>query len=225
LASQDGKTHIAWGEATPPESDIPGVPAMVATYDHTTGTLGEPELIGYGPPPNDIHNTPSITIDSKGYLHVLTGTHGATFRYAQSLEPDDASGGFTDPKPVGEDLRQTYIGMVCDENDNLHLVFRIWRRDDGLYFPDGIYANLGYQTKPHDGDWSDVTILVAAAFSEYSIFYHRLTIDHTGDLYLSYDYWSTFWFYRTDHVGTRRKLMMSENGDIWRLVTEKGIVK
>ena len=54
-------------------------------------------------------------------------------------------------------------------------------------------------------------------FSEYSIFYHRPTIDRAGRLFLSYDYWSTYWFYRTDHWGTRRALMSSDNGDTWKL--------
>ena len=66
--------------------------------------------------------------------------------------------------------------------------------------------------------WMPPRILVVSPFSEYSIFYHRLTIDRAGRLFLSYDYWSTYWFYRTDHWGTRRALLMSsDNGDTWKL--------
>ena len=62
-------------------------------------------------------------------------------------------------------------------------------------------------------------MLIVSPFSEYSVFYHRLTIDHIGRLFLSYDYWSTYWFYRTDHRGDRRALMMSPDaGDTWKLV-------
>ena len=57
--------------------------------------------------------------------------------------------------------------------------------------------------------WSEPRVLVAPPLSEYSIFYHRLTIDRKGALFLSYDYWSTFWFYRTDHWGSRRALLLS----------------
>jgi len=60
--------------------------------------------------------------------------------------------------------------------------------------------------------------LIVPPFSEYSIFYHRLTIDRAGRLFLSYDYWSTFWFYRNDHWGNRRALLMSEDhGKTWKL--------
>jgi hypothetical protein len=61
-------------------------------------------------------------------------------------------------------------------------------------------------------------VLIVSPFSEYSIFYHRLTIDRLGRVFLSYDYWSTYWFYRTDHRGTRRSVLMSEDaGATWKL--------
>lgn len=61
-------------------------------------------------------------------------------------------------------------------------------------------------------------ILVAPPFSEYSIYYHQLTIDRRGRLFLFYDYWSTHWFYRLDHWGRRRALLMSpDGGKTWKL--------
>jgi len=217
IVSRGDKVHITWGEATDPDKDVPGVPAFVATYDRITGELSEPALAGYGPPANDIHNTPCITMDSKGYLHVLTGTHGRTFKYARSLQPNSANGGWTDAVDVGHGLRQTYVGMVCDREDKLHLVFRLWKNDT-RYFPAGHYATLAYMSKRPGEAWSEARPLIIAPFSEYSIFYHRLTIDRKGALYLSYDYWSTFWFYRTDHRGKRRSLLMSpDGGATWQL--------
>ena len=217
VVSRGSKVHVAWGEATDPDIKVPGVPAFVATYDRETGSLTEPALIGYGAPANDIHNSPSITMDSKGYLHVLAGTHGKPFQYAQSLKPNDASGGWTEAVPVGDKLPVTYIGLVCDPDDTLHLVCRLWQFG-GEPFPLSSHATLGYLRKPAGKPWEEPRKLVRAAFSEYSIFYHRLTIDRVGRLFLSYDYWSTFWFYRNDHVGNRRALMMSEDGgDNWRL--------
>ena len=82
-------------------ADVPGVPAYVVTYDRATGLLGKPALIGYGPPANDVHNSPSITMDSRGHLHVLAGPHGRPFQYARSLKPNDASGGWTPAEPTG----------------------------------------------------------------------------------------------------------------------------
>ncbi|MCY2990047.1 MAG: hypothetical protein NTY19_19565 [Planctomycetota bacterium] len=45
-----------------------------------------------------------------------------------------------------------------------------------------------------------------------------MTIDHGGRLWLSYDYWSTFWFYRNDWPGSRRVLLVSpDGGETWKL--------
>jgi hypothetical protein len=218
VVSRGAKVHVAWGEATDPEADVPGVPAYVATYDRETGRLGDPALIGYGAPPNDVHNSPSITMDSQGYLHVLAGTHGRAFPYARSLKPNDAHSGWTEAKPVGEGLPQTYIGLVCGPDDTLHLACRLWR--NGVEpFPLSGHATLAYQRKRPGEPWEEPRVLIVAPFSEYSIFYHRLTIDRMGRLFLSYDYWSTYWFYRTDHFGSRRALLMSpDGGDTWKLV-------
>ena len=217
IVSRGNNVHITWGEATVPEAKAPGVPTYAATYNRSTGRLGTPTLVGYGPPANDVHNSPCITIDSKGYLHVLIGTHGRIFKYSRSLMSNSANGGWTKAKDVGSGIRQTYVGMVCDHNDTLHLVFRLWL-DDNKYFPASHYANLAYMSKSPGEEWSDAQCLVVAPFSEYSIFYHRLTIDRKGALFLSYDYWSTYWFYRTDHFGKRRALLMSpDSGKTWKL--------
>ena len=217
IVSRDGKVHVVWGEATEPDAKAPGVPTFAVTYDRATGQLGEPALLGYGPPANDVHNTPSVTMDSLGYLHVLIGTHGRTFKYVRSLQPNDAGGGWTEPEDIGPGLRQTYVGLVCDKEDTLHVVFRLWFNDN-TYFPAGIYATLAYMSKRPGEPWSSPQVLVVSPFSEYSIFYHRLTIDPAGRLFLSYDYWSTYWFYRTDHWGDRRALMMSPDGGAsWQL--------
>lgn len=225
IVSRGNRVHVVWGEATDPADNAPGVPTYAATYDRAARKLSAPALVGYGPPANDIHNTPCITMDGKGYLHVLVGTHGRTFKYARSLEPDRADGGWTAAEDVGPGLLQTYVGMVSGPDDTIHLTFRLWR-DDSAYFPDGHYATLGYMQKRLGEQWSAPKILVVAPFSEYSIFYHRMTIDRAGAIFLSYDYWSTFWFYRTDHRGNRRALMMSpDGGSTWRLARERDMWK
>lgn len=218
VVSRDGKVHVAWAEATEPEEKAPGVPTFVVTYDRNTRQLGKPALVGYGPPANDCHNTPSITMDSQGYLHVLIGTHGRTFQYVRSFQPNDAGGGWTEPEELGPGLRQTYVGLVCDPKDTLHVVFRLWFDDGKPYFPASYYATLAYMRKRPGEAWSSPKVLLVSPFSEYGVFYHRLTIDPQGRLFLSYDCWSTYWFYRNDHHGTRRALMMSpDGGDTWKL--------
>lgn len=218
VVSRGSRVHVVWGEATDPETKVPGVPTYVATYDRTTKVLGKPALVGHGAPANDVHNTPSITMDSQGYLHVLAGTHGRPFPYARSLKPNDAHSGWTHPVPAGENLSQTYIGLVCGPDDTLHLVYRLWQSGKEP-FPASHYATLAYQRKRPGQPWEAPRVLIIPPFSEYSVFYHRLTIDRAGRLFLSYDYWSTYWFYRTDHSGSRRALLMSpDGGETWKLV-------
>jgi len=146
MVSRGGKSHLVWAEATEPAENAPGVPTYGVTYDRTTGKLCRPALVGYGAPPNDVHNSPSITMDSQGYLHVLTGTHNKPFQYARSLQPNDASGGWTPAEPVGQDLPQTYIGMVCGPDDTLHLVYRLWRYGEPPY-SNSHHATLAYSRK------------------------------------------------------------------------------
>ncbi len=217
LVSRGDKVHVIWAEATEPDEKVPGVPTYVVTYDRATKSLDQPALIGYGPPANDVHNTPSITMDSGGTLHALVGTHGRTFKYARSLKPNDASSGWTEAEDVGPGLRQTYVGLLCDNEDALHLVFRLWHTEDAR-FPHSTYPTLSHMRKRPGGAWEAPRALVAPPFSEYSVFYHRLTVDRRGRLFLSYDYWSTYWFYRNDNFGTRRALMMTDDSGVtWRL--------
>ena len=222
VVSRGGRVHVAWGEATDPAETVPGVPTFVATCDRATGGMSPPALIGYGPPANDGHNSPSITMDADGYLHVLIGTHGRPFQYARSLKPDDAGSGWTEPETAGADLRQTYIGFVCAPDGTLHVVFRLWR--SGEPFPNSHHATLACQRKRPGQPWEPPRILVSAPFSEYSIFYHRLTIDRIGRLFISYDAWSTHWFYRNDHVGHRRAMLMSpDGGETWKLAETRDL--
>lgn len=233
IVSRGDRIHVVWGEATDPAIDraqIPGVPAYVATYDRKTRQLGEPVFMSFGPPPNDGHNTPSITMDRQGYLHVVVGTHGRPFQYLKSLEPNQAYAGWTEAiRTSQEDLRQTYVGLVCGADDSLHLVFRLWQSGE-QHLDGGLWAALAYQHKPPGQDWGPVRILVAPPLAEYSIYYHRLTVDRKGALLLSYDYWSTMWFYRNDQRGPvaagsgrpgrgwgRTVLISPDNGGQWML--------
>lgn len=222
IVSRGGRVHVAWGEATDPKVKVPGLPAFVVTYDRATGQLGKPALVGHGAPANDIHNTPSITMDSKGYLHVISGTHGSPFPYARSLQPNDAGGGWTQPEFVGDKLSQTYVGLVCGPDDTLHLAFRLWRT--GEPHPASSFGTLAWQRKRPDQPWEAPRVLVVPPFSEYSVYYHRLTIDRAGRLFLSYDYWSTFWFYRNDRFGRQQTLLTSpDGGETWKLAEGKDL--
>ncbi|HOA53820.1 MAG TPA: hypothetical protein PKI05_16325, partial [Thermogutta sp.] len=88
------------------------------------------------------------------------------------------------------------------------------------------FATLSHQQKPPEKGWDPPQVLVIPPFSEYSVFYHRLTIDRLGRLFVSYDCWSTYWFYRNDHPGTRRALLVSsDQGRTWKLATNADLTQ
>ncbi len=230
VVSRGSLVHVVWGEATDPATsrdEIPGVPVYVATYDRVTGTASPPVFLAHGAPPNDSHNTPGITMDGQGYLHVVVGTHGQPFLYLRSLEPNDAMAWTAPVQTSDTNPRQTYVGLVSGADGTLHLAFRQWRSGEE-YLDGATWAALAYQRKPPDGGWSEPRVLVAPPLSEYSIYYHRLTIDRDGALFLSYDYWSTMWYYRNDQRGAvaaasgrpgtgwgRAVLHSADGGDTW----------
>ncbi|MFW6437558.1 MAG: BNR-4 repeat-containing protein, partial [Armatimonadota bacterium] len=228
--TRDGKTHVVWGEVT--EEDVPGVPTYIATYDHETGELGEPVFMAYAPPINDVHNVPAVTMDSEGYIHVVTGAHGDNFKYRQSREPNDVYSGWTEAVNVldagrveegtDEDGRgaQTYCSLVCDQDDNLHIAFRQWRAGVDPYHGGNLYAALSVQTKPKDGEWGPARPLVVPVVDGYSIYYHKLTCDRAGNLYLSYSYWTSHHTYQPDfpeHFHNRAVIVSKDQGQTWKL--------
>ena len=228
IVSRGSKIFLCWGEASDPDvsrDEIPGVPVYVTSYDRSARKLEKPVLVGFGAPPNDVHNIPGISMNSEGYLHVLTGTHGKPFEYARSLKPGNIQG-WTKAEPVMEtDSRstQTYIGLVTGPDNTLHLVFRLWQYDT-KYFPDNYFASLAYMSKKPGEPWSEPRLLVVAPFSSYSLYRHRLTIDREGRLFLSYLYWSTYWFYRNDRNTNERSLLMSpDGGQSWKLAGNEDV--
>ncbi|NLF18250.1 MAG: hypothetical protein GX595_13515 [Lentisphaerae bacterium] len=198
LATRDGRTHVVWGAAI--EEDRPGVPTWVVTCDHRSRTLGTPVLVGYAPPINDVHNVPAVCQDSTGVIHIVTGAHGANFLYRHSLAPNTLEAGLSEAVPTltsgcidektdaDGDGRQTYCSLVCDDTDTLHIAFRQWRRGVDPYHGGGLYAALSMQSKAPGQPWSPARVMVVPPCSGYSIYYHKLTVDRRGGLYLAYSY-------------------------------------
>lgn len=187
LCSLGDSIHIVWPGRTQIEGHV-GTPEYAATYSRTAGTLSEPVLLGFGgtdPEPN-AHNLPAIAADSGGYLHVVLGAHHDPFRYARSLEPNSIAGGWTEPVEFGApkltpgEGSYTYTGWVCDQNDTLHCVAR-WAGE-------GYYFRLTYLRKPKDGNWEVRPHLVIPFGGNYSVYYHKLTVDRRGRLFCSYVY-------------------------------------
>lgn len=236
LASREDLTFIVWGEAVDPESDAPGVPSYISVYDRTSGELAEKQFLAHAAPINDSHNSPAVVLDSEGYIHVVIGAHGRPFQYLRSKEPLRIDAGWTEPVDilstgrieVGADVpergAQTYVGLVCTPDDTLHLVSRQWREGVDEFHDGHLYAALSYQRKRPGGEWEEPVPLVIPPLPDYSVFYHKLSIDRMGRLYLGYNYYSTHDHYRNDLPGRlnhQAVLMSADGGDNWKLATTK----
>jgi photosystem II stability/assembly factor-like uncharacterized protein len=248
--TQGTTTAFVWAGATPTGGRA--TPQYVATYDHVSGEVSEPELLASTSPANDTHNKPSICSDGQGYLHFVAGPHGTASLYRRSLEPRSATAGWTPVEPVLADgyidplapaapsARQTYNALVCDSSDTLHLVSRQWRRGADDYHDGREYGALVHQSRPRDGAWGTPTIIVVAAEPGYGIYHHKLALDHRDRLFLSCSYsggiehdqqraWAADMQKlgrAAPHLGRyrRRMLLLSDDGGAhWRLARDRDL--
>ena len=246
-ASHDGTTWFVWPASSVGPSR--GVPTCIAAYDHATGAVSPPRVLAVTPPANDPHNKPGICLDSQGYLHVVAGAHGSPMLYTRSLAPYDADAGWTAPVPVTTDGwetatdpprvkgRQTYVSLVCDSHDTLHLVTRQWRRGVDAFFEGRAYGALVHQECPKGGTWSRPTLVVVPPAPGYAIYYQKLALGPGDRLFLScsYDGGPEHWRARARSAGLallgrsapgqgkyrRRMLLVSDDGGLhWRFATD-----
>ena len=217
VAADGDQLFLIWGETSDPAKNDPGVPTYTATYDRAHGVLSAPVFLTYSPPVNDVHNMSTLLVDRKGNRHVIVGAHGKPFQY---LYCPVGTENWTQAKPISS-MDQTYVGAVLDANDEIHLFCRTWRRD--AQFPGTFEAALYYQHMKN-GVWEEQTPFALAPLPGYSIFYHRLTVDRRGKLYLSFDYWSTWSAYRDSYLtaedkrrGNSRLVLSSDDGRNWEI--------
>lgn len=196
--------HVVWASATPGDESgaTPGTPTYIATYSRRAGrVIAGPLLLGYGGAgAPDAHNIPAITVDSKGYLHVVLGAHHEQFKYTRSLQPNDITGGFTplhalgaldpgdpadpenpDPKCWQNCHYYTYVSLACDLENTLHIVAR-WAGNSYEF-------QLAYLRKKANADWEPRRTLVVPFKKYYSNWYQKLTVDKFGRLFLNYRYY------------------------------------
>lgn len=240
--TRDGRTHFVWAEVTEDE-DAPGSPTFIASYDQKTGDISEPIFLAHAPPLNNSHNVPGICMDSAGYLHVVTGSHyGESFFYTRSRQPNDSASGWTEPEPVWasgwiaasgrEAGGQTYVSLVCDPDDTLHLVFRHWQRGIETHphlteTKTDQFAALSYQQKPKEGEWSPPTTLIIPERGIYSIYYQKLSLGPGGRLFLSTSYMDRVLLKRSDTERFLRRMVLtsSDAGETWGFATTGDFAK
>ena len=139
IVTVDGKTHIVWQDA-----NQDGYFGRVRTFDHTSGDWSPTYTLGKG---RDNHARPTITADSKGYLHVIIGGHHTGLQYRRSVQPGDASR-WTQVEAFG---KTTYPVLICGPDDTLYLT---GRHDSG-------WKGMDFYVKPPGAKWLDRGLLVA----------------------------------------------------------------
>jgi hypothetical protein len=229
-ATAGGATYFAYTEVAPLSATTS--PTFVARYDQATGKVGPRVYVGGAKPANDSHNTPGLCIDSQGILHVVLGAHGYSFQYTRTVRPYDITS-WTPKRPIctsglrvaGTDRdgrgSQTYVSLVCDRDDTLHLLFRQSRKGVDGYLDGRRHGALSYQRKPARAGWSKPFVLVRTP-SVYAQFYQKLSIDRLGRLFASLSYYTdsdpaaTRAYRRYHH---RMVLCSGDGGGTWRLAT------
>lgn len=217
VAADGDRLHLIWGETSDPAKKDPGVPTYTSTYDRKTGQLTKPVFLAWSPPVNDVHNMSTLIVDSRGGRHVVIGSHGKPFQY---LHSPAGSSEWSAPREITQS-NPTYIGAVLDSSDNIHLFFRQWKQEIAF-----TGAELGYQKMQRGGQWQPQIPFARSPLPGYSVFYHRLTADRAGRLYLSFTCWSTWSPYRESYptaIPSRLVFSSNDQGKSWQIVTKASL--
>lgn len=111
ILTHEGRTFVTWQDYLAAN--------QIKTLDRATGDWSDTDTVGCGV---DNHCGPALAMDSSGYLHVVTGSHGfSPFQHRRSRDPMDQSE-WQHYRPVGDG--PTYPSLVCDRDDQLHLAYR-----------------------------------------------------------------------------------------------------
>ena len=152
------KTHVGWLDSMADE----GFVVRVRTLDRSTGVWSPTFTVGEA---FDNHGGPALTVDHRGFLHILYYPHQHPFRYRRSTRPNDASE-WEDEIRFGEGL--TYPTLLCGPDDTLYLTCRNSAVEKG---------QLELWTKPPQGRWTKQNVLAKVRFSGYSAFSEVLHLD------------------------------------------------
>ncbi|OGV71557.1 MAG: hypothetical protein A3K19_09365 [Lentisphaerae bacterium RIFOXYB12_FULL_65_16] len=199
-----------------------GIPTFVVAYDIAARTVSDPVYVGSGGSTLDGHNWPALTMDSKGYLHVIINGHHNPTVYTRSVNPRDISA-WTVPEYVMADhsgMRGvdgqgalSYATFTCGRDDTLYSVHRgtSFRYDNSLV----LYR------KPSGQPWEEERTLAKPFKYMYKVWSHRMTYDPLTDrLFLTYYSdgamaqlsWDMFQFYTFIWPDREDEMCANKNG-------------
>ncbi len=180
-ARSGGKLFIAYVEV-PENPSTGGNPTFVSEIDlKKREIVAKQQVANATPLVSDGHSCPTMVMDSRGILDLVTGSHGwgpehPGFLFLQSLKPLDIRA-WSKPERLG--AGQSYVDAVVDAQDNVYILYRVhpqlrfqkYDRASGQWFPP--VALLEY-----------APARLANGNLSYTVFYHHLFIDRKGNLYV-----------------------------------------
>ena len=113
IVTVDMKTHVSWLDSKNDQFLV-----RIRTFDRNTRKWSPTYTVGQA---YDNHGGPSLTSDSKGFLHIVYYPHHHPFRYRRSERPNDVSE-WTEEVQFGKTC--TYSSLICMSDDTLILACR-----------------------------------------------------------------------------------------------------
>jgi len=142
--------------------------AGVFYYDHNVDTITPPYYVGIIPTAAEVHGTPSIILDTLGYVHIFYGCHTTPLKHSCSSVPYEIDEGWdvistpaelvTYPHPIL--LKDGNIGMgLRGEGASQNKIFDWWHSTDNgstwaqtaILLPDSGSGDLG---RIYLGSWA-----------------------------------------------------------------------
>lgn len=207
------KTHVVWLDA-----DDAGFHVRGRTLDRDTGHWSETVRIGEA---QDNHGGPSLTVDSKNYLHVVYYPHHQPVRYRRSLRPNDLSEWSIETE-FGEGL--SYPTMICAPDDTLILTARRGYFDAAGVYVDSQHIEQELWTKRPNEEWKRKSTLIRSRFPRYAQFATSLAWGpDRRTIHLSSRIYETGLDAEAPPQTTVGYLMSADGGETWTSATGKRI--
>ncbi|HEX4047954.1 MAG TPA: BNR-4 repeat-containing protein, partial [Elusimicrobiota bacterium] len=140
------------------------------------------------PPYADDHDQPALAIGRDGRIRAIVGGHDARLRYLESKRPRAIDRGWSAPRTIGVEPNRampdadeyTYPSLMLDAGGSPNVVAR-WA---GAHYHFSL-AYLRFDSKT--SRWEQ-RLLVDPGRPYYGVWYHRLSVDPSGRLFLSDSY-------------------------------------
>jgi hypothetical protein len=155
IVTANGKTYFSWLDTVDAKFEV-----YIRSLEHNSGTLSEAIKVGEA---HDNHGGPALTLDSRGYLHIVYFPHHHPMHYRRSKHPHDISE-WEDVQQFGE--RCTYPTLICGPDDTLYCSVRFSSEKNP-------WQVKLFTKRPQEG-WMPAQTLLESRYPGYSHFQESL---------------------------------------------------